>query len=68
MFDLLAFIVREDERISAVLEQRGPNRLEQLREVVRLSTDKEALVLAILSRLLLEHDKRKLAEQREQKS
>jgi len=68
MFDLLAFIVREDERISAVLEQRGPNRLAQLRELVRLSTDKEALVLAILSRLLLEHDKRKLAEQRELKS
>lgn len=68
MSDLLPVIVREDEKISAVLEQPGANRLTQLREVVRISIDREALFLAILSRLLLEHDKRKLAEQRELRS
>ncbi|MDR6453926.1 hypothetical protein [Variovorax paradoxus] len=68
MSDLLAVIVREDEKISAVLEQPRANRLAQLREVVRLSIDREALVLTILSRLLLEHDGRKLAERRELKS
>lgn len=54
-------IVLDDQRITEALATNDSFRLQQLIGLYRTSYDKDAFVAALIAKLMLEHDRRALA-------
>ena len=57
----LPFIVDADRQIASVLDERGSFRLERLMTLYQGAYDKDCFVATLMTRLMLEHDRRALA-------
>lgn len=61
MSSLQESIVLDDQHISAALATKDSFRLQRLVDLYRASYDKDAFVMALMAKLMLEHDRRVLA-------
>lgn len=64
MKETLSKIVADDQAITAVLDGPGGFRLERLADLYRTSGDRDAFVLTLATKAMLEHDLRMIGMQR----